>query len=109
MASEYGHHRAPLWNAVFAGGRAMLRPTGWVPTLELVDLRDARVLLTIHNVPIGKDLGFIAFTPDGWWDATPGAERHVAVFDKGARVSDEARDARRNAKIIQERLAGVWK
>jgi hypothetical protein len=108
MAAEYGSV-GPRWNAVFAGGKALLRPTGWTAALEVVDLRDARVMLTIHNVPVGKSLGFIAFTPDGWWDASPGAERHVAVFEKGVDVGEEARNKRRNAKLIQERLAGLWR
>ncbi|MFO0966227.1 MAG: hypothetical protein U0793_11675 [Gemmataceae bacterium] len=108
MAAEYGHVTA-RWNAVFAAGKAILRPTGWTAALEFVDLRDGRVVLTIHNVPVDKGLGFIAYTPDGWWDATPGAERHVAVFDKGVRRDEKARNERRNAKMIEERLVELWR
>ncbi|HYT93442.1 MAG TPA: hypothetical protein VEL76_32290 [Gemmataceae bacterium] len=109
IAAEYGQHRAPLWNAVFAGGKAMVRPTGWIPALEVVDLRDNRVALTLHSVPGGKHLGFIAYTADGWWDCTPGAERHVAVFHKGVQLEDAARNERRSAAKVAERLAGLWK
>lgn len=109
VAAEYGQYRAPLWNAVFAGGKALLRPAGWTAALEVVNLRDSSVVLTIHNVPTDMGLGFIAFTPDGLWDATPGAERHVAVLHKGMRIDEKARDKRRNAKVIQERLAALWR
>jgi hypothetical protein len=82
---------------------------GWTASVEVVDLRDNQVKLTFHNVPVGKDLGLVVFTPDGWWDASPGAEVHVAVFQKRARLTTEARDERRNAKLIRERLAELWR
>jgi hypothetical protein len=108
-ASEHGNYRAPRWNAVFAGGNALLRPTGWMQTLELVDLRAEKLTLTLHIVPVAKGLGWIAFTPDGWWDASPGAERHVAAFEEGVLLDEKNRDARRDSDTLRKRLAELWK
>jgi hypothetical protein len=105
VCADHNQYRAPLWNAVFANGKAMVRPTGWGPVLEIVDLRDLRVVLTIHHVPLGKNFGWIAFTPDGWWDASAGTERYVVVFHKGEAVQE----SRRNSDMIRQRLARVWK
>jgi hypothetical protein len=58
---------------------------------------------------VDNAIGFIVFTPDGWWDASAGAERHVAVFHDGRRIEGEKLTARRNVKLISDRLASLWR
>jgi hypothetical protein len=76
--------------------------------VELVDLANARVALTVYPLVVGKDIGWVAYTPDGLWDASPGAERYVAVVGPKGLAEARARDARRDPATIRARLRALW-
>jgi hypothetical protein len=85
----------------------VVRSVGWSGAVEVASLRDLATLATIHPVRLGNAIGWVAYTPDGLWDASPGAERYVGVFRKGKAVTAEGRDARRQPETIQSRLKVV--
>jgi len=87
----------------------LLRPLAWQGAVELVDLVDLKTILTVYPVPSGKDLGWVAHTPDGLWDASPGAERYVAVVGPEGFADERTRNARRDQATIQARLRSLWK
>ncbi len=106
-ASRYGRalHEG---GAVAAGGRLLIRPLAWQGAAELVSLADLKTVLTIYPMAAGKELGWVAYTPDGLWDASPGGERHITVVGPKGFADDRARDARRDPAAIRERLRQAW-
>jgi hypothetical protein len=101
--------RAPQeGSAVAAGGRLLLRPLAWQGAAELVSLKDLKTVLTVYPVPIGKEIGWVACTPDGLWDASAGAEGFVAVFGPQGPADARARDARRDPAAIRARVREAW-
>jgi hypothetical protein len=100
----------PARSAVAAGGRLLLRPLAWQGAVEVVDLADLKTALTVYPVAVGKEIGWVAYTPDGLWDASPGAERYLAVFGPEGRLADAgARDAHRDPAALRARLRALWK
>lgn len=100
---------APPYNTLLPGG-VVLRSLGMRGEVDLLDADTAQVLACIHTVPAAKDtIGFILHTPDGLWDATPGAERHVMLFDNGRVLNEEERNARRDPEAIAERIRNGFK
>lgn len=69
---------------LFAGGK-LAATFGKQYTLELRDARDGRLLVSLLNLPgVGRpnDKGevtpeWIAFTPEGYYSASPGADRYI--------------------------------
>jgi hypothetical protein len=90
------------------GGTLLVRSLGWASAAELVNLRTLKTVVTIHPVPVAdKQLGWIAFTPDGLWDASTGAERFVEVFQGDKLSGPRAKAARRQGVSIRERIKAV--
>jgi hypothetical protein len=106
-ASARGWHEQGGSEAA-AGGRALVRPLAWRGAVEVVSLAEGKVTLTVHPVVVGKEVGWVAFTPDALWDASPGAERHVAVVGPRGLADARARDARRDPAAIRARLRSLW-
>jgi hypothetical protein len=108
VEADRSGRRAHGESEVAAGGRLLVRPLAWRGAVELVKLADAKVALTVHPLAGGKDIGWVAFTPDGRWDASPGAERYVAVVGARGLADGRARDARRDPASIRARLRALW-
>jgi hypothetical protein len=103
-----GHIRERPPDALAAfGGRLLVRSAGWAGVVDLVDLRTLKTVVTIQPVPVVDRLGWVAYTPDGLWDASAGAERLVKVFRGDQRASPLATGSRRDGATIRARLKAV--
>jgi hypothetical protein len=92
---------------VIWGGRALVRNTGYAGTIEQLALPDLDPILRIRCVPIGEDeLGWVAWTPDGRWDASPGAEQFVYVLQGLDTVAADV-EARRSPETIRRQIADL--
>jgi len=70
-------------------GRFFVRSRGAPPQIEFLDTVTGRLRLTIHAL----ERGWIAFTPEGRWDAAPDSESRVAVYRGRASVDPAGRRA----------------
>jgi hypothetical protein len=73
-----------------------------------VKLANLEVVATIRGVPVNGAIGWIAFTPDGLWDASPGADRVVEVFRDGVAGDADAKAARHDPAAIRARLKSAF-
>jgi hypothetical protein len=88
-------------------GRLLVRSLQWAGAIELVSPKNLETVATIHPVVVGRGLGWVAFTPDGYWDASPGAEGFAEVF-RGTELADsQARSTRHDRAKIRERLSST--
>jgi hypothetical protein len=90
------------------GGRVLVRSVVDSATVEIVKLANLEVVATIRGVPVNGAIGWIAFTPDGLWDASPGAEGVVEVFRDGVTGDAEAKASRHDAAEIRARLKSAF-
>lgn len=98
----------PAQGGVVFGGRVVVRNTGHAGTVELLAASDLRPLMRIQVVPVGeRDLGWIAWTPDGLWDASDGAEAFVQCIEGMRPVPRAQCDAARSSAEIRRRLVGA--
>ena len=91
-----------------AGGRGVVANLGLRQGFDLLDLASNRPVVRIQLVsPDGLSYGWVATTPDGLWDGSPGAERLVAMV-RGSLVGDKATKAlHHQADAIRERIAAI--
>lgn len=91
-----------------ACGRGIVANLGLRQGFDLLDVATNRPVVRIQIVsPDGVSYGWIATTPDGLWDGSPGAEALVAVV-RGARVGDEAAKAlQHRPDAIRGRIAAI--
>lgn len=47
---------------------------------DLIDLKTMQTILTLNIVTAEDTIGWVAHTPDGWWDASPGAETFITLY-----------------------------
>lgn len=87
-------------------GRLLVRQTARGMNLELIDLNTLIPIVEIHLVPVEGEVGWIATTGDGFWDASPGADRYVELFAGKSNLADE-KDSRRKPNLIRHRIARV--
>ena len=85
--------------------RLLIREFGIRGIVEMIDIRNFETLLYLQAVTLGPDRwGWIAWTPDGFFDASPGAEEMVEVFVGLTPASADFKDRRRNPSRIQARI-----
>ncbi len=87
-------------------GKLLVRRKGQGAEMELIDLRTLDTVATVYFVPVESEVGWIAATPDGFWDASPGAERFVEIYSGHRNLAGEKR-ARRKPQRIKDRIASV--
>lgn len=108
------HHNAVVdkWvaggpSAIAFDGRILVRSAAYLGNVDFLNLKTMERLFTLHPLPVGNRFGWIATTPDGYWDASLGAEEHIAVFQGRKLASQEAARARRRPGLIREALASL--
>jgi hypothetical protein len=82
VASSVRKADAPPLSGVAFGGRLIARLTG-TSAVELIDAATLRAAATVHVLKLGDGFGWVVHTPDGYWDAGPGADHYVAVYRDG--------------------------
>jgi len=85
-------------------GKVLMRPTGLLAEVELIDLSSMNTVCTVHPVPGEGEFGWIVTTPDGFWDASADAARFVEVFRGMEEASDDDRLSRRVEGLLGRRL-----
>ncbi|MDK1032134.1 MAG: hypothetical protein QGD94_09020, partial [Planctomycetia bacterium] len=92
------------YGALAFGGRIIVCSMGYPHLADFVEARTGKVLFTLHPLPVGDAFGWVATTPDGFWDGSAGAEKYIAVF-RGREFAGEAGlTARRRPGLVRERL-----
>jgi hypothetical protein len=92
-----------------AFGARMLATSSDGGVIEVHALPSLEPVVRVRVIPLNanNDLGWVAWTPDGWWDASPGAEQFVTAF-RGLTALDAAGVAqRRNAELIRTRISAA--
>jgi hypothetical protein len=108
VAGDGGAGHAPPYDTVLRGG-VILRSLGMKGEVDFFDADAARPVLHLHAVTAGEgQVGYVAYTPDGFWDASPGAARRVTLFEDGTLLPEEARDRRRAPETISKRLQALF-
>jgi hypothetical protein len=94
-------------DAVAFDGRVLVRSSGYLNDADFLDLKTLEPLFTLHPVPMADEYGWIATTPDGCWDSSAGAEKHLAVFRGYTAAGEKESLARRRPGLVGQRLAAV--
>jgi hypothetical protein len=91
-----------------AGGRGVVANLGLRQGFDLLNLATNRPVIRIQLVSTdGLSFGWVATTPDGLWDSSPGVEGLIATV-RGSHVGDRANDAARHQPgTIRKRIAAV--
>lgn len=89
------------------GGQVLLRPTGHLADVELIELASLETLCTIHPLPGRDTFEWIVTTPDGRWDSSPDAARHLSVFRGLEEADEEARRSLRVEGLLGEILMSI--
>lgn len=109
----------PAQAAMVFGGRALLNNTGYAGQFQILTLPDLKAVVNIRTVPLGNDspgrtawaadgrLGWIAWTPEGFWDASPGAEQFVAAVRGTDVLLREETDNRRSPQQLRNRISAA--
>lgn len=56
-------------------------------------------------MPVDGNLGWVISTSDGYWNASPGAEKYVAVYSGLNRLKPDSIVERKNSAEIKRRIA----
>ena len=86
-------------------GKLLIRQVAHAAEVELIDLATLTPIAKVHPVPVERKLGWIISTDDGYWDASPGAERHLVMYDGLRRLTTDEAEGRKKAAEIQKRIA----
>lgn len=92
----------PLSGVAFEG-RLIARLTGG-PGIELLDVKTREPIARIHIVKRPAGWGWIVYTPDGYWDSSPGAEHYVKVFKNGQLAPPAEMQSRLTSSLLKMRL-----
>jgi hypothetical protein len=94
-------------------GTILVHPIGFSGAVEVLDLAGVtpRPVLTIYPAwrQPGDSLGWIAVTPDGLWDSSPGVEEYVHAYRGSRRLPVAERNAQRDGDEIARRLRRLLK
>ena len=90
-------------------GKLLIRCVAHAAEIELIDLETLQSVAKVHPVPVNGELGWVISTPDGYWDASEGAEDLVTVYHGLRRLPTDAAGMRRNGPEIQKRIARLRK
>jgi hypothetical protein len=86
-------------------GKLLIRRVAHAAEIELIDLETLTPIAKVHPVPVDDKLGWIISTSDGYWDASPGAEKYLAMYDGLRRLTSVSIAERRNSAEIRKRIA----
>jgi hypothetical protein len=100
-SSSRDANEPPLSGMAF-GGRYVARLTG-TAAVELLDARTLEPVASVHVLKLPEDFGWVVHTPDGHWDASPGAEKYLAVFHNGRAVRPAEARSRRVDSLLRTR------
>ncbi|WDI42615.1 hypothetical protein [Bremerella sp. P1] len=89
--------------SVAFGGRVIARSTG-TSEIELLDAQTFAPFAWVHVIRLEKGFGWIAYTPDGYWDASPGVEKFVLVTKNGSVAQPAEVQSRRVLSLLQTRM-----
>ncbi len=89
------------------GGRLLVRPAAYRSDVDFVDIETMETLFTLHPLPGAEGAGWVAATPDGFWDASPGAEKYVMVFRGLEPAGEEAARGRRRDGLVGRMLTAL--
>ena len=123
VSSGWTDNTVRLWDAVtakqlevFIGhtggvGKAVITPnskyiisSGSDESVKIWSIETRKLLVTIINTRSG---GWIAITPEGYYDASPGTDKYLAVrIENNVYSIDQYRDQFYRPKIVQAALAG---
>lgn len=110
IVKEGSDYVAPAGNTPWANGKAVLRNLGIRGQVDLIEAQEGKTVATFQVLPMkDKGLGYVVYTPDGYWDGSAGVEALLAVFDGERLLDGEGKLARRNPGVIEGRLRGLWK
>ncbi len=101
-----GAPEMPPRAVVAFNGRLLIRSTA-ACSFELLSLRTLEHVATIHYLPVDRQMQWILYTPDGYWDASQKAEEFAVVLHGSERATDEEIETRRQAALIRERIARI--
>jgi len=73
------HWYQPRVGTLF-GDRALIVPQPHEPGFDLIDLETLDPALHVRIVPLIEAAGWIAYTPDGLWDASLDAEDYITMY-----------------------------
>ncbi|MEW4562688.1 hypothetical protein AB1K70_09190 [Bremerella sp. JC770] len=90
-------------SGVAFGGKVIARKTG-TSEIELLDGQSFDTIAWVHVIRWNQGFAWIAYTPDGYWDASPGAEKFVLVTRDGVVTSPMERQSRRVPDLVKTRL-----
>jgi len=94
-------------------GEVLLRSIGYAGAMEALDLSTTRPELKLTIYPAWSrsraEVGWIAVTPDGLWDSSPGVEEYVHAYRGSRRLPVAERDAQRDGEEIARRLRRLLK
>jgi hypothetical protein len=87
--------------------KLLIRRVQHAAEIELIDVRTLAPIAKVHPIPVDGKLGWIISTSDGYWDASPGAEKYLGVYNGLRRLTPEEIAKRRNSAEIQSRISDV--
>ena len=86
-------------------GKLLIRQLDHAADIELIDVQKLTPIAKVHPVPVDDKLGWIISTSDGFWDASPGAEKYLAVYNGLHRLAPDAVAKRRRSAEIKKRIS----
>ncbi len=90
-------------SGIAMGGKVIARRTG-TTEVELLDSQTLHTIAWVHMIHLEQSVGWIAYTPDGHWDASPEAEKFVLTTKNGTLTTSDERQTRRTPLLLQSRL-----
>ncbi|PQO26075.1 hypothetical protein C5Y96_21740 [Blastopirellula marina] len=97
-----GRNLTPMSGIAF-NGKVFARRTG-AGEIELRDAQTFDTIAWVHVLQQAQNYEWIVYTPDGYWDASPGAEKFVLVTRNGSAVTPADLQSRRAAALLKSRL-----
>lgn len=85
------------------GGKVLTHKTGTYE-IEIFDAQTFDTIAWIHVIRLDPSFEWIVYTPDGHWDASPGAEKFVLATRNGSVVTPAELQSRRVPSLLQSRL-----
>ena len=83
-------------------GQALLVNRPHAHSYDLIDLDTLKTTLTLRLVTVEDAIGWVAYTPDGYWDASPGAEQYIAVYRGLDALDAKAVQLRRQPQRVKD-------
>ena len=101
----HAYDPAPLPNLTAAfDDQVLIVPTGRVAQFKLFRSQDLSIIATVHPIQVNEELGWIVYSDDGWWDASPGAEKFVRLLRGTQSLREYEVTARRKKGLLESLL-----